>query len=129
MKEQMSSPTAVSLDKKNKQVVVYTKFVQCTHTLHSTMCKNLFIDLKNCLCFIGFMEALLGDRGAQGPIWQPGADKYSRLDHQLQNANTQFIDEQQNQQQVLSHLISARQQSWQMHWSLIMLDHDVTNPL
>lgn len=65
MKEQMSSPTAVSLDKKNKQ-------------------------------------ALLGDRGAQGPIWQPGADKYSRLDHQLQNANTQFIDEQQNQQQMIA---------------------------
>lgn len=65
MKEQMSSPTAVSLDKKNKQ-------------------------------------ALLGDRGAQGPIWQPGANKYSRLDHQLQNANTQFIDEQQNQQQMIA---------------------------
>lgn len=65
MKEQMSSPTAVSLDKKNKQ-------------------------------------ALLGDRGAQGPIWQQGADKYSRLDHQLQNANTQFIDEQQNQQQMIA---------------------------
>ncbi|XP_055021122.1 syntaxin-6 [Boleophthalmus pectinirostris] len=65
MKEQMSSPAAVSLDKKNKQ-------------------------------------ALLGERGAQGPIWQPGPDKYSRLDRQLQNANSQFIEEQQTQQQLIA---------------------------
>lgn len=65
MKEQMSSPAAVSLDKKNKQ-------------------------------------ALLGERGAQGPIWQPGPDKYSRLDQQLQNANSNFIDEQQTQQQLIA---------------------------
>lgn len=45
-------------------------------------------------------QALLGERGAQGPIWQPGPDKYSRLDQQLQNANSQFIEEQQVQQQV-----------------------------
>lgn len=65
MKEQMSSPAAVSLDKKNKQ-------------------------------------ALLGERGAQGPIWQPGPDKYTRLDQQLQNANSNFIDEQQTQQQLIA---------------------------
>lgn len=65
MKEQMSSPAAVSLDKKNKQ-------------------------------------ALLGERGAQGPIWQPGPDKYSRLDRQLQNANSHFIEEQQTQQQLMA---------------------------
>lgn len=65
MKEQMSSPVAVSLDKKNKQ-------------------------------------ALLGERGAQGPIWQPGPDKYSRLDNQLQTANSQFIEEQQTQQQLIA---------------------------
>lgn len=65
MKEQMSSPAAVSLDKKNKQ-------------------------------------ALLGERGAQGPIWQPGPDKYSRLDQQLQNANSNFIEEQQTQQQLIA---------------------------
>uniref|UniRef100_A0A3B3ZAT1 t-SNARE coiled-coil homology domain-containing protein n=1 Tax=Periophthalmus magnuspinnatus TaxID=409849 RepID=A0A3B3ZAT1_9GOBI len=65
MKEQMSSPAAVSLDKTNKQ-------------------------------------ALLGERGAQGPIWQPGPDKYSRLDRQLQNANSQFIEEQQTQQQLIA---------------------------
>lgn len=65
MKEQMSSPAAVSLDKKNKQ-------------------------------------ALLGERGAQGPIWQPGPDKYSGLDRQLQNANSQFIEEQQTQQQLIA---------------------------
>lgn len=65
MKEQMSSPAAVSLDKKNKQ-------------------------------------ALLGERGVQGPIWQPGPDKYSRLDQQLQNANSNFIEEQQTQQQLIA---------------------------
>lgn len=65
MKEQMSSPGAGAVDRKNKQ-------------------------------------ALLGDRGAQGPIWQPGPDKYSRLDRQLQNANSQFIDEQQTQQQLIA---------------------------
>uniref|UniRef100_I3JA42 Syntaxin 6 n=1 Tax=Oreochromis niloticus TaxID=8128 RepID=I3JA42_ORENI len=32
----------------------------------------------------------------------PGADKYSRLDHQLQNANSQFIEEQQVQQQLIA---------------------------
>uniref|UniRef100_A0A3P8QHQ3 t-SNARE coiled-coil homology domain-containing protein n=1 Tax=Astatotilapia calliptera TaxID=8154 RepID=A0A3P8QHQ3_ASTCA len=47
-------------------------------------------------------QALLGERGAQGPIWQPGADKYSRLDHQLQNANSQIIEEQQVQQQLIA---------------------------
>lgn len=44
-------------------------------------------------------QALLGERGAQGPIWQP--DKYIRLDQQLQKANTQFIEEQQGQQQLI----------------------------
>lgn len=62
MKEQMSSPTAVSADKKNKQ----------------------------------------GERSAQGPIWQPGQDKYSGLDRQLQTANSQFIEEQQTQQQLIA---------------------------
>ncbi|XP_068176501.1 syntaxin-6 [Antennarius striatus] len=47
-------------------------------------------------------QALLGDRDAQGPIWQPGPDKYSRLDRQLQNANSQFIEEQQVQQQLMA---------------------------
>ncbi|XP_041862032.1 syntaxin-6 [Melanotaenia boesemani] len=65
MKEQMSSPTAASVNRKNRQ-------------------------------------ALLGERGSQGPIWQPGPDKYNRLDHQLQNANSQFIDEQQVQQQLIA---------------------------
>uniref|UniRef100_A0A3Q0QNS3 Syntaxin 6 n=1 Tax=Amphilophus citrinellus TaxID=61819 RepID=A0A3Q0QNS3_AMPCI len=53
---------------------------------------------RNCCCDL---QALLVERGAQGPIWQPGADKYSRLDRQLQNANSQFIEEQQIQQQVI----------------------------
>ncbi|KAM3876452.1 syntaxin-6 [Diretmus argenteus] len=47
-------------------------------------------------------QALLGERGPQGPIWQPGPDKYTRLDHQLQTANTQFIEEQQTQQQLIA---------------------------
>ncbi|XP_032363635.1 syntaxin-6 [Etheostoma spectabile] len=65
MKEQMSSPTAASVDRNNKQ-------------------------------------ALLGARGAQGPSWQAGPDKYSRLDRQLQSANSQFIEEQQVQQQLIA---------------------------
>ncbi|XP_029355755.1 syntaxin-6 isoform X2 [Echeneis naucrates] len=32
----------------------------------------------------------------------PGPDKYSRLDRQLQNANSQFIEEQQVQQQLIA---------------------------
>ncbi|XP_008293660.1 syntaxin-6 [Stegastes partitus] len=47
-------------------------------------------------------QALLGEHGAQGPIWQPGSDKYSRLDRQLENANSQFIEEQQVQQQLIA---------------------------
>ncbi|XP_071369206.1 syntaxin-6 isoform X3 [Centroberyx affinis] len=31
-----------------------------------------------------------------------GSDKYTRLDHQLQTANTQFIEEQQTQQQLMA---------------------------
>ncbi|CAG6019422.1 unnamed protein product [Menidia menidia] len=54
---------------------------------------------QNLLCCV---QALLGERGAQGPIWQPGPDKFGRLDRQLQNANSQFIEEQQVQQQVQS---------------------------
>ncbi|XP_039667647.1 syntaxin-6 [Perca fluviatilis] len=65
MKEQMSSPTAASGDRNNKQ-------------------------------------ALLGERGAQGPSWQAGPDKYSRLDRTLQTANSQFIEEQQVQQQLMA---------------------------
>uniref|UniRef100_A0A8C2X461 Syntaxin 6 n=1 Tax=Cyclopterus lumpus TaxID=8103 RepID=A0A8C2X461_CYCLU len=55
---------------------------------------SALVDRKN-------TQALLGDRGAQGPIWQPGPDKYGRLDRQLQNANSQFIEEQQGQQQLM----------------------------
>ncbi|KAK2835126.1 hypothetical protein Q5P01_015610 [Channa striata] len=65
MKEQMSSPAAASVDRKNKQ-------------------------------------DSLGEGGAQGPIWQPVPDKYSRLDRQLQNTNSQFIEEQQMQQQLIA---------------------------
>ncbi|KAM6921837.1 syntaxin-6 [Xenentodon cancila] len=51
-------------------------------------------DMKN-------KQALLGDHGPQGSKWQPGPDKYSRLDRQLQTANSQFIEEQQSQQQLM----------------------------
>ncbi|XP_015241670.1 syntaxin-6 [Cyprinodon tularosa] len=43
---------------------------------------------------------LLGE--TRGPIWQPGSDKYTPLDRQLQNANSQFIGEQQMQQQLIA---------------------------
>lgn len=38
----------------------------------------------------------------QVPVWQPGSDKYGPLDRQLQNANSQFIGEQQTQQQLIA---------------------------
>ncbi|KAK6320564.1 hypothetical protein J4Q44_G00096710 [Coregonus suidteri] len=47
-------------------------------------------------------QALLGDSGSQGPIWQPGPDKYTRLDQELRTANSLFIDEQQTQQQLMA---------------------------
>ncbi|CAB1324675.1 unnamed protein product [Coregonus sp. 'balchen'] len=47
-------------------------------------------------------QALLGDSGSQGPIWQPGPDKYTRLDQELRTANSQFIEEQQTQQQLMA---------------------------
>lgn len=43
----------------------------------------------------------MGDGGSRGPIWQPGGNKYTRLDQELQSANSQFIEEQQTQQQVI----------------------------
>lgn len=44
-------------------------------------------------------QALLGDSGSQN--WSTGtADKYGRLDRELQLANSHFIEEQQAQQQV-----------------------------
>ncbi|XP_030647600.1 syntaxin-6 [Chanos chanos] len=46
-------------------------------------------------------QALLADGGSQGPIWQPGGDKYTRLDQELQTANSQFIEEQQTQQHLI----------------------------
>ena len=56
--------------------------------------------MSDSVCLHCDVQALLGEHGAQGSIWQPGSDKYSRLDRQLQNANSQFIEEQQVQQQV-----------------------------
>ncbi|KAI5626534.1 syntaxin-6, partial [Silurus asotus] len=42
------------------------------------------------------------DGGSRGPIWQPGGDKYIRLDRELHSANSQFIEEQQTQQQLMA---------------------------
>ncbi|XP_061743831.1 syntaxin-6 [Nerophis ophidion] len=47
-------------------------------------------------------QALLGDGGAQAPLWQPAGDKYVRLDRHLHNANSQFMEEQQVQQQLMA---------------------------
>ncbi|XP_039537995.1 syntaxin-6 [Pimephales promelas] len=47
-------------------------------------------------------QTLMGDGGSRGPIWQPSADKYTRLDKELQTANSQFIDEQQTQQYLIA---------------------------
>uniref|UniRef100_A0A3Q2LU00 Syntaxin 6 n=1 Tax=Equus caballus TaxID=9796 RepID=A0A3Q2LU00_HORSE len=45
-------------------------------------------------------QALLGDSGSQN--WSTGtADKYGRLDRELQLANSHFIEEQQAQQQLI----------------------------
>ncbi|XP_062308476.1 syntaxin-6 isoform X2 [Osmerus eperlanus] len=48
------------------------------------------------------VKALLGNSGSQGPVWQPESDKYTRLDGELQTANSQFLDEQQTQQQLIA---------------------------
>lgn len=60
---------------------------------------DLAVGVKCKLCCHD-VQATIGEHASQSPIWQPGPDKYSRLDRQLQNANSQFIGEQQNQQQV-----------------------------
>uniref|UniRef100_A0A493TQM8 Syntaxin 6 n=1 Tax=Anas platyrhynchos platyrhynchos TaxID=8840 RepID=A0A493TQM8_ANAPP len=44
-------------------------------------------------------QALLGDSSSQS--WSSGPDKYSRLDRELQLANSHFIEEQQAQQQLI----------------------------
>ncbi|CAL8310293.1 unnamed protein product [Lota lota] len=38
----------------------------------------------------------------QGATGGPGSDRYTRLDHQLQTANTLFIEEQNTQQQLIA---------------------------
>ncbi|KAI1891915.1 hypothetical protein AGOR_G00148630 [Albula goreensis] len=47
-------------------------------------------------------QGLMGDSVSQGSAWQGGGDKYSRLDRELQTANSQFIEEQQSQQQLIA---------------------------
>ncbi|XP_051549990.1 syntaxin-6 isoform X1 [Myxocyprinus asiaticus] len=47
-------------------------------------------------------QTLIGDGGSRGPIWQPSGDKYTRLDKELHSANSQFIEDQQTQQQVIA---------------------------
>ncbi|XP_075993618.1 syntaxin-6 [Genypterus blacodes] len=74
-----------------------------------TSTRNTVKQMKDQMCSPGAAsadkknkQAPVGERGAHGPIWQPGPDKYTRLDRQLQNANTSFIDEQQTQQQMIA---------------------------
>ncbi|XP_005991139.1 syntaxin-6 isoform X4 [Latimeria chalumnae] len=45
-------------------------------------------------------QVLLGDSGSQG--WGPSTNKYSRLDRELQSANSHFIEDQQTQQQLIA---------------------------
>ncbi|XP_066548704.1 syntaxin-6 isoform X1 [Amia ocellicauda] len=47
-------------------------------------------------------QALLGGNMTQAPGWQAGGNKYTRLDRELQSANSQFIDDQQAQQQLIA---------------------------
>ncbi|XP_034035192.1 syntaxin-6 [Thalassophryne amazonica] len=47
-------------------------------------------------------EACISERSPQAPIWRPGPDKYRHLDQHLQKANSQFIEEQQHQQQLMA---------------------------
>lgn len=46
-------------------------------------------------------QALLGDSGDQRPGWSSGADKYTRLDQGLHTANSQYMEEQLSQQQLI----------------------------
>uniref|UniRef100_A0A672ZUW5 Syntaxin 6 n=1 Tax=Sphaeramia orbicularis TaxID=375764 RepID=A0A672ZUW5_9TELE len=71
MKEQMSSPAAAAADRKNKQVTKASELSSAGRWRRS------------------------------GSHLAARTDKYSRRDRQLQNANSQFIDEQQKQQQQL----------------------------
>ncbi|XP_051977272.1 syntaxin-6-like [Xyrauchen texanus] len=47
-------------------------------------------------------QTLIEGGGSRGPIQQPSGDKYTRLDRELQSANSQFIGEQQTQQQLIA---------------------------
>nr|XP_016848497.1 PREDICTED: syntaxin-6 isoform X2 [Anolis carolinensis] len=44
-------------------------------------------------------QVLLGESGTHG--WSSGADKYSRLDREMQSVNSNFIEDQQVQQQLI----------------------------
>ncbi|KAJ6657402.1 hypothetical protein lerEdw1_002569 [Lerista edwardsae] len=44
-------------------------------------------------------QVLLGESGVHN--WSSGADKYRRLDREMQSANSHFIEEQQVQQQLI----------------------------
>ncbi|CAI5776434.1 syntaxin-6 isoform X1 [Podarcis lilfordi] len=44
-------------------------------------------------------QVLLGESGTHG--WSSGADKYGRLDREMQSVNSHFIEEQQAQQQLI----------------------------
>ncbi|KAG7277553.1 hypothetical protein CRUP_030715 [Coryphaenoides rupestris] len=43
-----------------------------------------------------------GKKNQQGPAGGPGSDRYTRLDRQLETANSMFIEEQHTQQQLIA---------------------------
>ncbi|KPP76349.1 syntaxin-6-like [Scleropages formosus] len=88
MKDSMSSPMAQVMTDKNRQIG--RKFFA------------IYLGLIMCTIPFPFSQTLLGDSGLRGPVWQSATDKYSRLDRELQTANSQFIEEQQSQQQLIA---------------------------
>ncbi|KAF5898542.1 syntaxin-6-like isoform X1 [Clarias magur] len=96
----LSNPRKFNLDSMelNKRKAFITNTRQTVKEMKDQMASPMAMsmsDKKN-------RQTLMGDGGSRGPIWQPGGDKYMRLDRELQSANSQFIDEQQTQQQLIS---------------------------
>uniref|UniRef100_H2L311 Syntaxin 6 n=1 Tax=Oryzias latipes TaxID=8090 RepID=H2L311_ORYLA len=96
--DETSNPKKFNLDaaelSKRKAFITSTRHMVRVSLRHTSDVNSLWEEPQT--------SALLGERGAQGRIWQPGSDKYRRLDHQLQSANSQFIEEAQVQQQLIA---------------------------
>ncbi|KAG7487823.1 hypothetical protein MATL_G00027550 [Megalops atlanticus] len=94
-----------SLRKFNLDAVELTKrkaFITSTRQTVKEMKDSMSNPVAQAMSEKKTRQGLLGDSVSQGSVWQPGADKYSRLDHELQTANSQFIEEQQSQQQLIA---------------------------